>query len=188
MPPKRGIARPVKKAPQRSSFITDSDSDSPPAKKPNTTTNKTSASKSSTPEEQTFILSEGKNQKRVNISEFKGVKYVNIREYYEKDDEWLPGMKGISLNIEQFGKLIDVIPELKKQIGLDDAGEVERWKAKSKEVVEDSDEEAETKAERNEKMTTEDEDEDPIVGEKVDKKRTEGDEVEGDSDSSQAHI
>ena len=31
-----------------------------------------------------------------SVSEFKGKKYVNIREYYEKDGEMLPGRKGIS--------------------------------------------------------------------------------------------
>ena len=29
-----------------------------------------------------------------SVSEFKGKKYVNIREYYEKDGDLLPGKKG----------------------------------------------------------------------------------------------
>lgn len=31
--------------------------------------------------------------RRVTISDFKGKKLVNVREYYEKDGEWLPGKK-----------------------------------------------------------------------------------------------
>jgi hypothetical protein len=31
--------------------------------------------------------------RRVTISDFKGTKLVNIREYYQKDNEWLPGKK-----------------------------------------------------------------------------------------------
>jgi hypothetical protein len=38
-------------------------------------------------------LSSGRTPRRVEISDFKGSKLINIREYYEKDDEWLPGKK-----------------------------------------------------------------------------------------------
>jgi hypothetical protein len=31
--------------------------------------------------------------RRVTLSEFKGKQLVNVREYYQKDDEWLPGKK-----------------------------------------------------------------------------------------------
>ena len=34
--------------------------------------------------------------RRVTISDFKGKRLVNIREYYQKDDEWLPGKKAPS--------------------------------------------------------------------------------------------
>jgi hypothetical protein len=34
--------------------------------------------------------------RRVTISEFKGKTMVGIREYYEKDNEWLPGKKVLS--------------------------------------------------------------------------------------------
>ncbi|KAI1609194.1 transcriptional Coactivator p15-domain-containing protein [Exophiala viscosa] len=50
--------------------------------------------------------------RRVTISDFKGKALVNIREYYQKDDEWLPGKKGISLTIEQYSVLIGVMPRL----------------------------------------------------------------------------
>lgn len=31
--------------------------------------------------------------RRVTLSEFKGKQLVNVREYYQKGDEWLPGKK-----------------------------------------------------------------------------------------------
>lgn len=31
--------------------------------------------------------------RRVTLSEFRGKQLVNVREYYQKDDEWLPGKK-----------------------------------------------------------------------------------------------
>ena len=41
-------------------------------------------------------LSSGCNPRRVEISQFKGVQLVNIREFYEKDGQILPGKKAIS--------------------------------------------------------------------------------------------
>ncbi|KAL3424378.1 transcriptional Coactivator p15 [Phlyctema vagabunda] len=57
-------------------------------------------------------LSTGRNQRRVGISEFKKVQMVNIREYYEKDSKYLPGKKGISLNIDQYNELLKAIPKI----------------------------------------------------------------------------
>ncbi|KAL5604900.1 hypothetical protein BROUX41_001769 [Berkeleyomyces rouxiae] len=51
-------------------------------------------------------------KRKVTLSEFKGSTYVNIREYYEKDGEELPGKKGISLNLEQYRTLIATIPKI----------------------------------------------------------------------------
>ncbi|EXJ73727.1 uncharacterized protein A1O5_03489 [Cladophialophora psammophila CBS 110553] len=50
--------------------------------------------------------------RRVTLSEFKGKRLVNIREYYEKDKEWLPGKKGISMSIEQYSALIQIMPQI----------------------------------------------------------------------------
>lgn len=44
-------------------------------------------------------------QRFVNVSEFKGKCYVNIREYYEADGEMKPGKKGISLSTDQWENL-----------------------------------------------------------------------------------
>ncbi|CAN0577119.1 unnamed protein product, partial [Ectocarpus sp. 12 AP-2014] len=42
------------------------------------------------------------NKKFVDVREFKGKIYVDIREYYEKDGEMRPGKKGISLSTEHW--------------------------------------------------------------------------------------
>ncbi|KAL8912901.1 MAG: hypothetical protein Q9171_002195 [Xanthocarpia ochracea] len=52
--------------------------------------------------------------RRVNISEFKGQRMVNIREYYEDKSSgaMLPGKKGISLPIAQYSTLLALLPEI----------------------------------------------------------------------------
>ncbi|KAI5195924.1 hypothetical protein AUEXF2481DRAFT_25517 [Aureobasidium subglaciale EXF-2481] len=51
-------------------------------------------------------------KRRVTLSEFKKVHLINIREYYEKDGQMLPGKKGISMTLEQFSAFLEVLPEL----------------------------------------------------------------------------
>ena len=56
-------------------------------------------------------ISETSNNKRqVTISQFHGKTRIDIREFYLKDDEWLPGKKGISLDVEQWKKLREIMP------------------------------------------------------------------------------
>ncbi|KAL2394776.1 hypothetical protein ABEF95_000710 [Exophiala dermatitidis] len=52
--------------------------------------------------------------RRVTISDFKGKTLVNIREYYQKDNEWLPGKKGISMSLEQYSALIGIMPQIEE--------------------------------------------------------------------------
>lgn len=46
------------------------------------------------------------------MSCFKGKHYINIREYYEKEGQMLPGQKGISLPEEQWARLLGALPGL----------------------------------------------------------------------------
>ncbi|KAF2234268.1 PC4-domain-containing protein [Viridothelium virens] len=52
--------------------------------------------------------------RRVGISEFKGKRMINIREYYEKDGKSLPGKKGISLPIDQFTAFVEALPAIER--------------------------------------------------------------------------
>ena len=54
--------------------------------------------------------------RRCTVSDFRGKKYVGLREYYEKDGVWLPGKKGISLPYEQWGQLRAKIGEVNQRI------------------------------------------------------------------------
>lgn len=62
-----------------------------------------------------FPLSETRTGKRqVTISMFKNKVRVDIREYYLNNEEWLPGKKGISLDLEQFEELEKLLPLIKE--------------------------------------------------------------------------
>lgn len=54
--------------------------------------------------------------RRVTISDFRGKKMVSIREYYEKDGNWLPGKKGISMTLEQYNALVGVLPAIEREL------------------------------------------------------------------------
>ncbi|KAJ5143100.1 ssDNA-binding transcriptional regulator [Penicillium bovifimosum] len=52
--------------------------------------------------------------RRITISSFRGKTLVNVREYYEKDGQELPGKKGISLPVDQFAALISILPDIEQ--------------------------------------------------------------------------
>ncbi|KAJ5770770.1 uncharacterized protein N7511_002821 [Penicillium nucicola] len=60
--------------------------------------------------------------RRVTVSSFREKNMVNIREYYTKDGQDLPGKKGISLPMDQFSTLITLLPQLEQ--ALKDSGEI----------------------------------------------------------------
>jgi hypothetical protein len=43
--------------------------------------------------------------KFASVTTFKSKRMVGLREYYQKDEQWLPGKKGISLGVDQFDTL-----------------------------------------------------------------------------------
>ncbi|KAJ6644489.1 RNA polymerase II transcriptional coactivator KIWI [Pseudolycoriella hygida] len=50
--------------------------------------------------------------KRVTVREFKGKLYIDIREFYEQNGKQLPGKKGISLQPEQWRKLLSMTDDI----------------------------------------------------------------------------
>lgn len=58
-------------------------------------------------------LSQGRNSRRIGISDFKGTRLINIREYYQNPaGDFLPGKKGISLPLDQYKALLQAIPDI----------------------------------------------------------------------------
>ncbi|GAB7324723.1 hypothetical protein MBLNU13_g08582t1 [Cladosporium sp. NU13] len=88
--------------------------DAPKSKKTKAATSKSNA-KSQDSEPQYWGLG-SKGTRRVQLNEFKGVQLVDIREFYEKDEEMLPGKKGISLSIEQFTTLLEQLPAIERAL------------------------------------------------------------------------
>ncbi|KAM5352422.1 hypothetical protein ACJ41O_005145 [Fusarium nematophilum] len=50
------------------------------------------------------------NKRRVGVSEYRKMPFINIREFYEKDGKTLPGKKGISLSVQQYNAFVKAIP------------------------------------------------------------------------------
>ncbi|XP_028162260.1 RNA polymerase II transcriptional coactivator [Ostrinia nubilalis] len=63
--------------------------------------------------EPTWVL---QGKKLVKVREFKGKVYVDVREFYEKNGDLLPGKKGISLTPEQWRKLLSLGDEINETI------------------------------------------------------------------------
>ncbi|KAG5366060.1 RNA polymerase II transcriptional coactivator SUB1 [Yarrowia sp. B02] len=54
--------------------------------------------------------------KRVTVREFKGRTLIDIRAFYEKDGQKLPGSKGISLTEEQWEELVEQIEDVQEAV------------------------------------------------------------------------
>lgn len=64
-----------------------------------------------------FPLQDSDNAKRrVQVHKYKGKLLIDIRELYCKDDEWLPGRRGIALRLEDFKSLLEYLPLIKESV------------------------------------------------------------------------
>ncbi|KAK5094190.1 hypothetical protein LTR70_004238 [Exophiala xenobiotica] len=96
----------------------------PPSKRSKKFAGETTSSHFSTPSATTPAKRDADNNlyweiskaRRVVLNDFKGKKMISIREYYEKDGNWLPGKKGISMTLEQYGALMGVLPAVDREL------------------------------------------------------------------------
>ncbi|CAH2076208.1 unnamed protein product, partial [Iphiclides podalirius] len=98
-----------KKKPESSS----SDSDDGPVDRNPPAEKKAKMGSRTEDKEPTWVL---QGKKLVKVREFKGKVYVDVREFYEKNGEMLPGKKGISLTPEQWRKLLSLGDEINEAI------------------------------------------------------------------------
>ncbi|XP_059056015.1 RNA polymerase II transcriptional coactivator-like [Achroia grisella] len=86
-----------------------SDSDDGPVDRNPPPEKKAKTSSRTDDKEPTWVL---QGKKLVKVREFKGKVYIDVREFYEKNGELLPGKKGISLTQEQWRKLLSLSDEI----------------------------------------------------------------------------
>lgn len=55
----------------------------------------------------------------INLSRFKNSRYLDIRKFYEKDGEWRPTTKGITIHGDQLEELLRILTE--------NRDEIDRW-------------------------------------------------------------
>ncbi|KAH0948629.1 hypothetical protein HN011_010559 [Eciton burchellii] len=108
--------------PKSKAYISDSDDSSEEEvkhtkkkqKKEKETEEKAVPSKKTKSEDEDTIWDLG-NNRQVNVRNFKGKYYVDIREmYYDKDGDLKPGKKGIFLTMQQWRKFMEVVEEIDK--------------------------------------------------------------------------
>ena len=58
------------------------------------------------------IIKENGDAIRIQETEFKGKKYLDIRQFYMGDTEYLPTKKGVMIPIELKDKIVDAITSL----------------------------------------------------------------------------
>ncbi|KAJ7385407.1 Transcriptional coactivator [Desmophyllum pertusum] len=71
---------------------------------------------SSSKKDEDFGVFELTSKRKVSVREFKGRVLVDIREFYESDGEMKPGRKGISLQLEQWEKLKNLVGDIDEAI------------------------------------------------------------------------
>lgn len=92
------------------------------------------------------MLQLGVEKKKVTVRKFKNMKLIDLREYYQKDGNWLPGSKGISLTEDQWNVLVSKMVDIGEAlVKIDDKHEFNIMKAalehKTKALSEDADSE-----------------------------------------------
>lgn len=55
----------------------------------------------------------------ISLSEFKGSKFINVRKYYQDNEEWKPTKKGITFNLKQLSQIMKAFN--------DNATDIESW-------------------------------------------------------------
>ncbi|EFQ97781.1 hypothetical protein MGYG_08902 [Nannizzia gypsea CBS 118893] len=93
-------------------------------------------------------------QRRVTISTFKGRVLVNVREYYEKDGQELPGKKGISMTLEQFNSLVTLLPEISAVVEQKGGKVIRPDFSEASATVEDDEEMSDAEEEEKSKSTS----------------------------------
>ncbi|TEY71371.1 hypothetical protein BOTCAL_0094g00150 [Botryotinia calthae] len=154
--PKRARAEPAETYDSDGGFVSDDDgavrkskkSKTTKATKATTTAKPTSSSSATSP---SWDLSTGRTPRKIELSDFKGQTLINIREFYEKDGNVLPGKKGISLTVDQYKNFLKSIPQINanlKKKGIDVGPEEEETEEgeedeEEEELVDDDEEEKE---------------------------------------------
>ena len=62
-------------------------------------------------------IDKGKDKIIVNVKEFKGEQYIDIRTFFENaEGEWIPTKKGISFTPENLDEAIELLQKAKKKV------------------------------------------------------------------------
>lgn len=57
-------------------------------------------------------ISVGREEIRVGVNTFKSNAYVYVRRFYQKDNEWFPTRKGVSIRVERVDDLVELVEQL----------------------------------------------------------------------------
>lgn len=56
---------------------------------------------------------------KITLSSFKNAKYLDIRKFFEKNGEWFPTSKGITVSGAAFNELLEIL--------INNKDEIEKW-------------------------------------------------------------
>ncbi|XKL64347.1 hypothetical protein PGB90_004433 [Kerria lacca] len=90
-----------------------SDSDSGPDDREPPVKKTASSSSKKKNEDEGWLLG---NNRFVKVRDFRGKIIIDIREFYEKDGELLPGKKGIALTAKQWKTFKDIVDEVDQKV------------------------------------------------------------------------